>query len=63
MRELQVEVMEFGDIRAVDPEVILVTDPVAETVALHGVVANLKGNFGQDLFRQLEEGFRIRSAW
>src|ERR1044072_9085746 len=46
--------MKLGDVRSIDPEVVLFANPVAKVVALHRLGANLEWHFSQDLLRQVK---------
>src|SRR5689334_4537066 len=46
--------MKLGDVRSVDPEIVLVANPTAKPIALHRLGANLERHFGQYLLRQIE---------
>src|SRR5215813_1537265 len=46
IRKLQVEIVELRDIRGIYPEVVLLSNPRAETFALHRFRADLQRNLG-----------------
>src|SRR5882762_9266927 len=54
IREFQIEVMKFRDVRTVDPQIVLVADPLAKVPTLHRFSSNVERNFGQNLFGQIE---------
>src|SRR5258708_215122 len=60
--EFQVEVMELGDVRAVDPDVVLIADPSGEARALHRLVADVDRRFQEDPLREIEMLERVLPA-
>src|SRR5258707_7074210 len=54
IREFQIEEMELRDVRGIDPEIVLLADPLAEGFALHRHRADLNRDFPQHPLRQIE---------
>src|SRR6185436_4730013 len=54
IRELQIEIVKLRDVRGIYPEVVLLAYPLAERFALHGLGADIKRNFRQELFGQVK---------
>src|SRR5262245_22702151 len=52
--KLEIEVMKFGDIRSVDPEIVLFANPVGKIFAFHRFGADCEWHFGKYLFGEVE---------
>jgi hypothetical protein len=54
VRKFQVEEVKLSDVRAINPEIVLLAYPLTERIALHGYGSDLERGFPQDLFGQIE---------
>jgi hypothetical protein len=54
--------MKLGDVRTIDPEIVLLANPAAKAVALHRLGADFEWCFAQDLFSEVEMFERILPA-
>src|SRR5690348_17136286 len=54
VRKLQVEEVELGDVRGINPEIVLLADPAAEGGALHRLGPDIERDVPEDLLGQLE---------
>src|SRR5829696_7173987 len=52
--KLEIEVVKLRNVRSVDPQIVLLPDPLAKALALHWFSADFERHFGQQLFSEIE---------